>query len=81
MWSPRGVLDKLQLDLLTAIARIEQLRDADFPEVPDPLSICLWERVLSCDLPRLRSHLTAAALEFEAESDADYGVQRQSSDE
>lgn len=61
------MLDQLQLDLLTAVMRIEQLRDEGFPDHPSPLASHLWQRVLSCDLPRLRSHLAAETLDSEAE--------------
>lgn len=45
----------LQADLLTAVARLEQIRDAGgFDAAP-----YVAERLLTCDLPRLTEHLTA----------------------
>jgi len=52
--SPEG----LQLDLLTVIVRLEQLRDE---EAPNGLPF-IAERIISCDLPRLRGHLTPETL-------------------
>lgn len=45
----------LQLDLVAAIARIEQIHD--LPE-DSPLRELLIERLGTCDAPRLRRHLS-----------------------
>ena len=47
----------LQLDLMTTIARIEQAS-----REPEMLDI-LWHRLVTCDAPRLRRHLTPESLE------------------
>jgi len=52
----------LQLDLLTVITRLEQIQ----LEREDGLWL-LWDRVLTCDLPRLRGHLTEDTLQWERE--------------
>lgn len=73
-------LPALQLDLLTVIKRLEQIRD----ELAEPEGFTrggmwLWlleDRVLTCDLVRLRSHLSAEALAFEAEEEAGELAQR-----
>jgi hypothetical protein len=53
-------LDGLQIDLASTVARLRQLRDEQ---------ATLWrgnetvfERLLTCDLPRLESHLSPEAL-------------------
>lgn len=46
--------DGLQMDLLTVILRIRQLRDEDYFDNGH----WLWRRVVDCDLPRLEGHLT-----------------------
>lgn len=50
----------LQLDLLTVVARLEQIRD----EGPGVLADHLLDRVLTCDLPRLRGYLTEETLRW-----------------
>ena len=51
-------LPLIQLDLATAIARIEQI--ATLPE-GDSLREFLLDRLIRCDAPRLREHLTVEA--------------------
>lgn len=46
--------DDLQLDLLSVIARIRQLREEGWFES----SHFIWHRIETCDLPRLEGHLT-----------------------
>lgn len=48
----------LQLDLLSAIVRIQQLQDE---EPPDHY---LWGRIVTCDVVRLRQYLEPATLEW-----------------
>lgn len=50
----------LQLDLLTVVLRLEQIERGDE---------WLLDRVLTCDLPRLRGHLTEQALVWKTEVD------------
>lgn len=60
-------LPALQLDLLTVVGRLEQIRD-ELAEHGDDSELWRWlleERVLTCDLPRLRGHLTAEARALE----------------
>lgn len=60
----------LQLDLLTAIRRLEQLQDlADRGQAGSLGVEILWDRVITCDVPRLRTHLSAEARAFESWSD------------
>lgn len=47
--------DSLQLDIATAVARIEQA--LALPE-DDALRCHLLDRLLTCDAPRLRRHLS-----------------------
>ena len=65
--SPAG----LQLDLLTVVTRLEQISEllrADFEVTHTPLWLHLYkDRVMTCDVPRLRSHLTPETLEWAAE--------------
>lgn len=63
-----SALDGLQLDLLTAIVRLEQIRDECL--LPDGSLTSFGEylfkyRILECDLPRLRVHLTPETLAWE----------------
>ena len=51
---------KLQIDLASAVARLEQLRDMPYFDS----SHWLWDRVASCDIPRLRGHLGPEAVEL-----------------
>ncbi|WP_433235443.1 hypothetical protein ACQPYK_25350 [Streptosporangium sp. CA-135522] len=51
----------LELDLATVVARLEQVQAAGGWSAADPVVV---ERVLSCDLPRLRGHLSAEVLAF-----------------
>src|SRR5688500_16917760 len=55
------LMDALQLDLATIVARLEQVQEAGGFEHACPIVV---DRILTCDLPRLREHLTeeAAAL-------------------
>lgn len=54
-------MDALQLDLATLVARLEQVQAEGGFDQADGIVV---DRILTCDLPRLRSHLTpeAAAL-------------------
>jgi len=52
----------LQLDLVCAIARIEQMAETD-----GAMQALLIDRLNTCDAPRLRSHLTAETLAWEAQ--------------
>jgi hypothetical protein len=54
---PGPQLGRLQLDLASVIARIEQLNDMTHFDNGH----WLWNRVTSCDLPRLRGHLSPEA--------------------
>jgi hypothetical protein len=49
----------LQLDLLTVCQRLRQIQE----EREDGLWL-LWDRILTCDLPRLESHLTPETVEW-----------------
>ena len=44
----------IALDVATVVARIEQIDREQRPEH------WLWDRVITCDVPRLRAHLTPA---------------------
>lgn len=48
----------LQLDLLTLVARLEQIRDEGGWEANGVVA----DRLLTCDLPRMRAHLTSETL-------------------
>jgi hypothetical protein len=51
----------LQLDLLSIIARLRQIREDDCAFMTGSehgLTVLLWERIMTCDLPRLEGHLT-----------------------
>lgn len=50
----------LDLDLLTVIARIEQVNR----EGAGTAGGIVWERILTCDVPRLRGHIDPDALEW-----------------
>ena len=54
-------VDALQLDLATIVGRLEQVQAEGGWEHACPIVL---DRILTCDLPRLREHLTpeAAAL-------------------
>lgn len=54
-------VDALQLDLATIVARLEQVQAEGGWDKACPIVL---DRILTCDLPRLREHLTeeAAAL-------------------
>jgi hypothetical protein len=61
----------LQLDLLTAIVRLEQIGRliANCNDLPADLWLYLLEeRVIKCDVPRLRGHLAPETLAWEAEN-------------
>lgn len=70
--SVEGAPTGLQLDLLTVIVRLEQIAaelKADFQVTHAPLWLYLLEdRVMKCDVPRLRGYLSAETLAWEAES-------------
>lgn len=52
-------LDERQaLDLCTMIARLEQL-DEHVRRDTDNLAYLLWDRVMTCDVPRIRAHVAA----------------------
>ena len=51
----------LQLDLVSVVARLRQIRDEG--GIPgSSLAEFLWDRVMTCDLPRLENHLTPATV-------------------
>ena len=51
---------ELELDVLTLIARLRQIDREDQP------THWLWtDRVMGCDVPRLRSHLSAEVIAWE----------------
>lgn len=52
---PLRPLDPLQLDLATIVVRLEQAREQ--LESSGQVSEWLLDRILTCDLPRLRRHL------------------------
>jgi hypothetical protein len=66
--SHRPALAGLQLDLLTAILRLEQI-GAELGKHTtagqDLAEYLLTERVIKCDVPRLRTYLEPDALAFE----------------
>jgi len=50
---------ELQLDLLSIVARLRQIREDDGSGFyGSDLTTLLWNRIMTCDLPRLESHLT-----------------------
>ena len=51
----------LQLDLLTTVSRLEQVADELLA------GSLVASRLITCDLPRLREHLTPETLAWEAE--------------
>lgn len=50
-------MGSIEYDLACVIIRIEQINIQKEPEH------WLWERVMSCDIPRLREHLSETTLE------------------
>jgi hypothetical protein len=58
-------VDALQLDLATLVARLEQVEAEGGFESADSVVV---DRILTCDLPRLREHLTPEALALIADS-------------
>lgn len=58
---PEGV-SALDIDLLTAVARIEQIDR----EGPDTCGGMILHRLITCDAPRLRRHLSDAARQWDA---------------
>jgi hypothetical protein len=54
-----GALDPLQLDLATIVARLEQVKDEGGFEQANPIVV---DRIITCDLPRLRWHLSPLAM-------------------
>lgn len=57
--TPPGVTG-LDVDLLCAIARLEQIGR----EGADSCGGIILDRLVTCDAPRLRRHVSAAALEW-----------------
>jgi hypothetical protein len=56
----------LQLDLLTIVVRLEQVRDEGTIDWrADPIA----ERIITCDLPRMRALLTPETLAWAAAND------------
>ena len=56
-------LSPLQLDLATVVARLRQIESEGGPVgFGTELAGVLWERVITCDLPRLTGHLSPAAV-------------------
>lgn len=53
------------MDIACAVARIEQIATMDYD---DPLREQLLDRLVTCDAPRLRGHLTTEALDALAEA-------------
>lgn len=70
MPEPRG----LQLDLLTVIVRLEQVGELLGGSADGVLPMFGWylltERVIECDVPRLRGYLTAETLAWEEQATA-----------
>lgn len=58
-------LSPIQLDIACTIARIEQIATLSDG---DPLREHLLDRLITCDAPRLRCHLSAKALAALAEA-------------
>lgn len=56
---PTGISD-LDIDLLTAIVRIEQIER----EGVETCGGVIVDRLISCDAPRLRRHVSRAALDW-----------------
>ncbi|WP_125633531.1 hypothetical protein [Nonomuraea sp. WAC 01424] len=52
-------MDSLQLDLATLVGRLEQVEAEGGWEHASPIAL---DRILTCDLPRLREHLTPEAV-------------------
>lgn len=57
---PKGL--QLDIDLACLIVRLEQIQGAGGFE--EPSIACMADRVLTCDLPRLREHLSEDARGF-----------------
>lgn len=53
-------MDQLQLDLETIVARLEQVKVEGGFEKACPIVV---ERILTCDLPRLKAHLHKITLD------------------
>lgn len=53
--------DGLQLDLACIVARLQQVIDEGGFATANPIVV---ERILTCDLPRLKGHLTAESTEL-----------------
>ncbi|MFB4280834.1 hypothetical protein ACBJ59_36480 [Nonomuraea sp. MTCD27] len=58
-------MDALQLDLATIVGRLQQVQDEGGWEHADSIVL---DRILTCDLPRLREHLTAESAALVAAS-------------
>ena len=59
-------VSELELDLLCALARLEQIRR----EGVDTCGGLILDRLLECDVPRLRRHLRPAAIAWAEELEA-----------
>ena len=59
--------DSLQLDLLCVIVRLEQIKDLLDNGREDFAMWLLTERVIECDVRRLRGYLTPESLAWERE--------------
>lgn len=59
--------DALQLDLLTIVGRLEQIVAEGGFETANAVVV---DRVLTCDLPRLRDHLSPQTLAWAAQDTA-----------
>lgn len=61
-------VDALELDVATVVVRLEQIaaRRARFGD-EDGLAALVWDRVVTCDLPRLREHLSPRVLKLMAD--------------
>jgi hypothetical protein len=59
--------DQLQLDLLTAVARLQQIADEGGFYGDGPVDL-VAERLLTCDLPRLRAHLASDVVAWAEEN-------------
>jgi hypothetical protein len=57
-------MDENQLNILCVVLRLEQIND----EHPAEAHHWLWDRVMFCDVPRLRAMLTPEMLEWERDN-------------
>lgn len=67
-----ALVSGLQLDLVTVVARLRQVKravdDGGSGFYGDDCSV-VFERIFTCDLPRLEGHLTAEARELLARAE------------